>query len=591
MPFPCLFWMDVPITATPPNCLYEATNTSQGSTITLTNVDFLTAQTYYIVVSSKGGQGFLDWYEFDLTVELTPGNICSNSEEVLQLPYYFSGSTEFMGNDYNTVGSCSSQHISGNDMVFSYAAQGGEIAQIILEKTGSYSNSNAISVFVLDGCPDSATPPNCLYEATSSSDPTIYIETVEFEYAQTYFIVVSSKGGQGFLDWYEFDLSIELPTGNICANAIDANQISFPYMGTTQYLGNDYGSGDACASQYMTGNDVVFSYTSPGNEIIRVMLEKISPTVGSSAISLFVLDRCPDDPNTPTCMYEAISIQGATTIAIETIELQMAQTYYIVVSSKGGQGFLDWYDFELTIDHPTGNTCANAEEILALDYVHTGSTQWYGDDYDHLNACNSNYMKGNDFVYEFTPSHDTDIEIVLDVPTSHHTAIHFLDDCPDIATSCTTLEIPATGPVIDTLHNQPVIAGHTYYIVVSSWDLNHPGYFDYTLYVNDLNPPAPAPMVAGTSQANQEQDYHFNVYPNPSFGDIRIDTPAGLPEGNLQVYLTDLSGKQIQAGEISSHPATGQHISLPNHLPGGVYVLKIAQAGQMLAYERVVLVR
>ena len=87
------------------------------------------------------------------------GNTCAAPINFSALPFHHSGSTEFMGNNYTTVGNCSSSYITGNDMVFTYTASGGQIARIILEKTSTVNGSNAISMFVLDGCPDNCYPP------------------------------------------------------------------------------------------------------------------------------------------------------------------------------------------------------------------------------------------------------------------------------------------------------------------------------------------------------------------------------------------------------------------------------------------------
>ena len=383
--------------------------------------------------------------------------------------------------------------------------------------------------------------------------------------------------------------------GNTCANPIAIGNLPYSYTGTTQHYGIDYTDADVnCTATHLSGEDIVFTYNATDDEVVRVELIIINGPNTNNAQSVYVLDGCPDPLSQPECIGYAES-QGEDTTYIETVHFETAGLYYIVVSSK--QSFQAWVDFELNIEQTTGNICENAEEITSLPYWHIGSTALYGDDYDEFDACNSQHMTGNDFVYSFTAPRTTDIEILLSDLSDAHSAIHFLDDCPDIAVNCTMQDRPSKLDY--SLSNLPVVQGHTYYIVISTKASFNVQTVDYRIDVVDMYP-APAPMpVIGTEETNQsnsrmagqQQEYSFQVYPNPTSGQLMVNTPADLPEGTLQLYLSAFSGKESLIGEITSNRSNGQQIALPDHLPSGVYVLKFAQASKLLGYERVVLIR
>ena len=419
------------------------------------------------------------------------GVSCADPRLLSALPYTFSGTTNGFGNPYTAVHACGSNGMGGNDFVFRYDATVTQVARIRLQNTGTPPGTPIFghAVFVLDGCPD-APGTNCLFSATygSPTNSPIYIETVQFQAGQTYYIVVSSNNS--FHQWFNFTLNIELPTGNICENAHSINTLPYALGGTTQLLGNDYDSNDACGSSFMTGNDIVFTYTPPIDQVVRIRLQNTGIPAGTTIYghAVFLLDGCPDDPGTNCLATQSLGSPNNSPVYIETAVLTAGQTYFIVVSSLSS--FHQWFTYLLTVDLPTGNVCQNAHTINALPYSRAASTRFFGNDYDNADACTSAHMTGNDVVFEYTPTVNQIGRIQLEntgLPsglTIYGHAVFLLDGCPDDpGTNCLDSRALASGTnsPLD-MQNISFQAGQTYYIVLASHNAFH-DWYNYSLAI------------------------------------------------------------------------------------------------------------
>lgn len=468
---------DVPGT----QCLYSGIWNSSMSNglLYIETVEFEAGQTYYIVVSSHAT--FHNWFDFTITIDLPTGNICENAHQISSLPYLLGGSTQHLGNDYNSGDACASTFMSGNDVVFTYTPSATQVARIRLTNTGVPPGTTFFghAVFLLDGCPDDPGA-NCIASQVSSgtNNDQLYIETALLTAGTTYYIVVASQGA--FHPWFTFALNIDLPTGNICENAHQINTLPYVLSASTRFLGNDYDSGDACMSAHMSGNDVVFEYTPATTQVARVKLENLATPPGTTIYghAIFVLDGCPNAPGTNCIASRTISSGTNAPLYIETLILSGGTTYYFVVASHGT--FHPWYNYKLTIDLPQGNICANAVNVSTLPYQATGqSTCLFGNDYTSAMACASSYMSGNDFVYSYTPATSGTINIALSNLSDDHTAIFLLDGCPDLPGVNCQMAFN-TGTSNFALNNQVVTAGTTYYIVIASFQTFTPC-FDYQI--------------------------------------------------------------------------------------------------------------
>ncbi|MDA3820171.1 MAG: T9SS type A sorting domain-containing protein [Candidatus Delongbacteria bacterium] len=125
------------------------------------------------------------------------------------------------------------------------------------------------------------------------------------------------------------------------------------------------------------------------------------------------------------------------------------------------------------------NDCTSPDMIGSLPYSANGlTTTGTLDDYGPSDACGSNAMENEDYVFSFTPASDMNInislsntEIISDAPMSMGATIGLfvVDGVPtDPATNCVASSDAETAdPYLDMV---ALTAGTTYYIIVSSED-------------------------------------------------------------------------------------------------------------------------
>ena len=243
--------------------------------------------------------------------------------------------------------------------------------------------------------------------------------------------------------------------GKNCDTAHVISSLPFSATGlSTALYRNDYNSSHACGSTYMDGEDYVFEYTATTTECITASISNASFSTG-----VFILDGCPDDGNT-TCLAQD---NGNTALANTVVN---PGTYYIIVSTDPAFGGPTSTVFDINVTSAVaggvGSTCGNPH-IISGNFSQNGlTTSCFGNDYNSTMACNSTNMNGDDYVFEYTPTNDTCIEINIS-NAEFTTGIFLLDTCPDVATSCV-----ATGVGSNASLTKDVIAGKTYYIVIST---------------------------------------------------------------------------------------------------------------------------
>jgi len=141
-------------------------------------------------------------------------------------------------------------------------------------------------------------------------------------------------------------------------------------------------------------------------------------------------------------------------------------TTYTARATDNSGGCAGQSDVVLTVID-NSSTCANADEIAGLPFVATGmTTECAGDDYDANDACGSNYMNGEDYVFEFTPTASQSIDVTLS-NTANATGVFVFDGCPDaVGTNCVAQATSAMGN--PELGDVTLLGGTTYYIVVAT---------------------------------------------------------------------------------------------------------------------------
>ena len=182
-----------------------------------------------------------------------------------------------------------------------------------------------------------------------------------------------------------------------------------------------------------------------------------------------------------------------------------------------------------------GSNCSDPLIISNLPFVSNGlTTAGFGDDYS-TSPCDDNYISGDDYVLTYTPVGNEYLTIRLS-NVGAWTGLHFLDACPDVATTCVASDI-SSQPGNRLVENIFLNGGTTYYIVVSTFAAPQNTTFDIS--VRQGNPPP-----AGTDCSNplviSTLPFEDLGQSTESFGDLYSGTGPCLVEdyldGNEIIY-------------------------------------------------------
>jgi hypothetical protein len=252
-----------------------------------------------------------------------PGSTCGNPYPVSTLPFEANGMTTCgFGTDYNSTTICASTYANDSDFVFVYNGTAGQCISIYTNNTFTYTG-----LFLMRGCPGSPGATCIAFDEGAAYSP--YLTNVTLPTTATYYIIVDGLDA-AFPDCTPFDLRVEtcvaVGQGQNCATAFPIPSLPYSQNGfTTCGRGDTYGSGSACGSPYMDGEDFLFRYTSPGNECIA-----IDVTNTFSYTGVFVYNGCPNLVGT-TCIAQRGSPNGDP--QIRNVNLTAPGTYYIMVST------------------------------------------------------------------------------------------------------------------------------------------------------------------------------------------------------------------------------------------------------------------
>lgn len=362
------------------------------------------------------------------------------------------------------------------------------------------------STFSLEGCCDYFR----IYDGTTNADPLIGSyngsslngQAIQST-GQCLYVEFTSDGSVTYPGWDAYVTCITCPTctdgiqngsetgvdcggscpttcpGSTCADPWVISSLPYSAAGaSTCGAGDDYTSADACGSLYMDGDDVVYQYTSSGNECLDITMSNSGSYAG-----MFLLDGCPNSGGT-SCLASATSSSGNPSMGYT---ISSAGTYYIVISTWPSPQCIG-YDLDITSSAAgaAGSTCGNPYTIGSVPFSATGlTTSCYGDDYSSADACGSTYMNGDDFVFEYTAGSDDCVSITLS-NTSSYTGVFVMDGCPSGGgTTCIASNTSTSGNPSTTAN---VIGGTTYYIVVSTSPSPQSTPFDISITSNGGTP-------------------------------------------------------------------------------------------------------
>jgi hypothetical protein len=296
--------------------------------------------------------------------ELTPGGpgvSCGNPYPIPSLPFTANGFTSCgFGEEYGAAQMCGSSYATDEDFVFRYNGTAGECISLYMNNAFTYNG-----LFVMRGCPGVAGTTCIAFDESPSYAPNL--TNITLPTTATYYIIVDGEQ-IAFPDCTPFDLIVEncvaVGQGANCATAYPIPSLPFSQTGfTTCGRGDTYGSGSACGSQYMNGEDFVFRYVSPGNECIRV---KTQNTFSYSGV--FVYNGCPNIAGT-TCIAQRGDPNGDP--QLRTVNLVAPGTYYIMVSTWPSP-FCTPFNMEVTscvpicTRNPAANELCNAGTPVSL---------------------------------------------------------------------------------------------------------------------------------------------------------------------------------------------------------------------------------
>ena len=217
---------------------------------------------------------------------------------------------------------------------------------------------------------------------------------------------------------------------------------------------------------------------------------------------------------------------GVTTNPFDISNLTQGTTYdfYVQADCEGGSTST-WEGASFTTLLP-GVNCIYPYMITEanLPFSHAGMTTCgFGDDYSNADACNSYYMDGDDFVFEYTPVDNININIVL-TNTLDFTGLFVTNGCPDVGT-CVNYDVQEYGN--PALYNIALTGGTTYYIIVSTWPA--PDCTGFGIDITDADAPEYSLDIKAFLEGPFNGTY-MNVHLNP---DIPLSQPYNTAPWNF----------------------------------------------------------
>ncbi|MGB1206141.1 MAG: T9SS type A sorting domain-containing protein [Chitinophagales bacterium] len=419
-----------------------------------------------------------------LTGDCTPlpaGSSCEFPAIIASLPYNATGmTTEGFGDDYSSADACGSSYLNGDDFVYEYTPMTDETVSITLTNTDTWTG-----ILVFDGCPTSANTTCVGINTNSNGNP--FLEEVALMAGTTYFMMISTFPTP---DFTSFDIDIQVlscnPTIDVTTVCDDTDDTSFSIDVTTTF---------GILASYTISN----SYDTNTAVALDGQTVQIGPFPNGTSVDVTVSND--DDMN---CMAMDSGLTNDCSVA------------------------------------PSGSTCDDPSIITSLPFVETGmTTAGFGDDYNEANACDPNYLTGDDFVYEYTPTADELVSVTLSNTTTF-TGVFIFDGCPnDPNANCVALSTSSAGnPSID---NTDLVAGTTYKIVVSTWA--DPQSTDFDIEILSITCISPTLVADAVCNDGNETDFYIDV--TATFGDGTAYTISNSYDTNT---MAAVDGQTVQIG-------------------------------------------
>lgn len=507
---------------------------SQYNTV-MSNVQLEVGKTYYIVISGLNDAANNPCFTFNLNITRStacrasrPGEDCLSATSFTTLPYKHTGQSSCGNKNYiNDGNSCTFTYLSGSDYIYRFTPDKDYCAGIRVTTDEVFS-----SLSLFENCPTDANK-TCIRTVFYTGFAPLSIN-YNFEQGKDYYIVLSSDT-PGFYqnDCLDFELQVSAFTdlGKDCSKPIVVPALPFSETNTTACKGDDFDNAGGCLTFYQAGDEVIYTYNSPGNECVSVNLTDIR----DNNVGLYIFDRCPELPGAVCLAAGSGGPFGNDVHADYTVGA--AQTLYIAVSAN-----LDFYvanyDISITNLPVIGNTCANPITVPSLPFQDTNNTACKGDDFDNVGTCNTFFQNGNETVYTYTSAGNECIGIQLNNTSRVYGAISIFDQCPETpGATClanTISTIPVNGKPGYAALDYTITAPTTLYITVSNAYLDDE--FQYELSIAPLTQDGKDcsnPIVIST---NSYQEHHTVLCKGDD-----IDTTGACP----RAFNQNIDGKEI----------------------------------------------
>lgn len=442
---------------------------------TLQNVFLDAGRTYYIIISGNElatrPVGASTCFVFDTRITQSatcgeiPGNGCENAEIIPAVPYEFKDASTCGNDDYLTFGN-NNGGTYAPDHIYKYTPAT-DFCGIFRLETDAPKNY----MVLYNACPTLVR--NSQIARGSSAKPIIH----RFMAGTTYYLLVSHDTNGTGQPCFGYDLSLDLmsDSGKNCSVALPIPSLPFTQYNTTSCKDDDFDNVGGCNLPEQMGNEIVYTYDSPGNECIAVQLKDYYNRLG-----LYVFDRCPELPGA-ICLASITDADILTSNVFLDYTVGAPQRLYIVISSQAG-----YVDFELKVSGYSipGSTCANPITVTSLPFAEYNSTACKHDDFDQRGTCDTLLQAGNEAVYVYDSPGNECIAINVSGMTERG-GVYIFDRCPeDPAAQCLALGI-----------GQPTLPDNLAYVSI-----------DYTFTA------AQRIYIVVSNQRNKVQlDYHIEV--------------------------------------------------------------------------------
>lgn len=199
-----------------------------------------------------------------------------------------------------------------------------------------------------------------------------------------------------------------------------------------------------------------------------------------------------------------------------------------------------------------GVNCSTPYVINSAPFSATGlTTSGFGNDYSSADACGSAYMDGEDFVFEYIPTHDTCITVNISGVAST-TGVFIIENCPsDTSAVCIGSDI-GTLPSVGVKVSQSAV----YYIVISTDTATSSTNFNIDLQEVDCSSIPTIQDCAGAiplcSFVYEELDSYIGIgNVNNEFSTVNTCIGTSGVSGDVEVNSVWYTFKAVGSGNVN----------------------------------------